>query len=86
MSLFNHFQRIAKETDTSKLCDSMKEEVPKTITQREMKCIQSNLQQVETKKRDDLFTKKKVNKMSQNMQLSVVLQQALGNLSTYFLI
>ena len=28
MSLFNHFQRTVKQTDASKLCDSMKEELP----------------------------------------------------------
>ena len=55
------------------------------ITQREMECIQSNLQQVDTKKKDALFTKKKRSKMSQNMQLSVVLHQPLGNLNTDFL-
>ena len=51
MSLFNHFQRTVKETDGSKLCGSMKEELPEIITQREMEYIQSNLQQVHTKKK-----------------------------------
>ena len=51
MSLFNHFQRTVKQTDASKLCDSMKEELPEGITQRETECIQSNLQQVDTKKK-----------------------------------
>ena len=51
MSLFKHFQRTAKETDTYKLCDSMREELRESITQREMWCIQSNLQQVDTKKK-----------------------------------
>ena len=64
----------------------MKEELPESITQKEMECIQSNLQQVDTKKRDALFTKKMINKMSQNMKLSEVLQQPLGNLNTNFLI
>ena len=59
MSLFNHFQRTTKETDTSKLCDSMEEVLPESIAHREMACIQSNLQQIDTKKRDALFTKKK---------------------------
>ena len=51
MSLFNCFQRTVKETNTSKLCDSMKEELPESITQREMECIWNNLQQVDTKKK-----------------------------------
>ena len=38
-------------TDASKSCDSMKEELPESITRREMECIQSNLQQVDTKKK-----------------------------------
>ena len=29
----------------------MKEELPESITQKEMECIQSNLQQVDTKKK-----------------------------------
>ena len=64
----------------------MKEELPESIIQRKMKCIQSNLLQVDTKKKRLLFTKKKINKMSQNMPLSVVLQRPLGNLNTVFLI
>ena len=51
MSLLNHFQRTVKETDASKLCDSIKYELPESITQREMECIQINLQQVDTKKK-----------------------------------
>ena len=39
MSLFNYFQRTVKESNTSKLCDSMKEELPESITWREMECI-----------------------------------------------
>ena len=39
MPFFNHFQRIANETDASKLCDTMKEELPESITQREIECI-----------------------------------------------
>ena len=35
--------------DASKCRDSMKEELPESITQKEMECIQSNLQQVDTK-------------------------------------
>ena len=31
--LFNHFQCTVKETNASKLCDSMKEELPENITQ-----------------------------------------------------
>ena len=50
MSLFNHSQSTVKETDDSKLCDSMKEELPESITQGEMESIQSNLQQVHSKK------------------------------------
>ena len=64
----------------------MKEELPESIIQRKMKCIQSNLLQVDTKKKRLLFTKKKINKMSQNMPFSVVLQRPLGNLNTVFLI
>ena len=44
MPLFNHFQRTVKETDASKSCDSMKEELPENITQREMECLQRTLQ------------------------------------------
>lgn len=52
MSLFNYFQREVKETDTSKVCDSMKEKLPESITQKELECIQNNLmQQVDTKKK-----------------------------------
>ena len=51
MLLFNHFQHTIKEADASKLCDSMKEELPESITEREMKCIQSNLQQLDTNKK-----------------------------------
>ena len=40
MSLFNHFQRTVKKADAAKLCDSMKAELPESITQREMECIQ----------------------------------------------
>ena len=54
MSPSNHFQRKVKETDASKLCDSMKEELPESITEREIECIQSNLQQVHTKKKETL--------------------------------
>ena len=64
----------------------MTEESPEKITQGVMKYIQSNLQHVVTKKRDTFFTKKKINKRSQNVQLSVVLQQPLGNLNTDYLI
>ena len=64
----------------------MKEELPESIIQRKMKCIQSNLLQVDTKKKILLFTKKKLNNMSQNVPLSVVLQQPLGNLNTVCLI
>ena len=64
----------------------MTEESPEKITQGEMKYIQSNLQHVVTKERDTFFTKKKINKRSQNVQLSVVLQQPLGNLNTDYLI
>ena len=39
MSLFNYFQPTVKETNASKLCDSMKEELPESITRREMECI-----------------------------------------------
>ena len=64
MSLFNHFQRTVKETDASKLCDSMKEELPESIPQTEVECIQSNLPQADKIKRDAWFTKKKINEMS----------------------
>ena len=50
MSLFNNFQCTVKETNASKLCDSMKEELPESITQWEMECIQSNLQSVKKKR------------------------------------
>ena len=71
----------------------MKEELPESITQREMDCIQSNLQQLDTKQfaangckeKETLFYEEK-DKMLQNMQLSVVLQQPLGNVNTNFLI
>ena len=55
-----------------------------------MECIQSNLQQVDTKKKRRFVYEEKyahvTKKMSQNMQLSVVLQQPLGNLNTNVLI
>ena len=51
MSFFNHFQRPVKETHASKLCNSIKEELPENITQSKMECIQSNFQQVDTKKK-----------------------------------
>ena len=67
MTLFNHFQRTVKETDASKLYDYMEEELRESITQREMECIHSNLQQVETKKkRNVIFTQKRINKMPQD--------------------
>ena len=64
----------------------MTKESPERITQGEMEYIQSNLQHVDTKKRDTFFTKKKINKRSQIVQLSVVLQQPLGSLNTDYLI
>ena len=64
----------------------MKEELPESIIQRKMKCIQSNLLQADTKKKRPLFTKKKINNLSQNIPLSVVLQLPLGNLNAVFLI
>ena len=86
MSLFNHFQRTVKETHASKLCDSMKQ-LPENITQSKIEYIQGNLQQADTKKkRRFFFAKKKINKISENMQLSVVLQQPFGNLNADFLI
>ena len=51
MPLFNHFQLTVTETDVSELCDSMKDELPESIIQREIDCNQSNLQQVDTKKK-----------------------------------
>ena len=67
MTLFNHFQRTVKETDASKLYDYMEEKLRESITQREMECIHSNLQQVDTKKkRDVIFTQKRINKMPQD--------------------
>ena len=67
MTLFNHFQRTVKETDASKLYDYMEEELRESITQREMECVHSNLQQVDTKKkRDVIFTQKSINKMPQD--------------------
>ena len=44
MFLFNHFQHAVTEPNTSKLCDSMKTELSESITEREMACIQINLQ------------------------------------------
>ena len=51
MPLFNHFQLTVTETDVSELCDSMKDELPESIIQGEIECNQSNLQQVDTKKK-----------------------------------
>ena len=59
MTLFNHFQRTVKETDASKLYDYMEEELRESITQREMECIHSNLQQVDTKKKRTLYLYRK---------------------------
>ena len=39
MPLFSHFQRTVKETDASKLCNSMKEELPESITLRKIEYI-----------------------------------------------
>ena len=52
------FQRTVKETDASKLCGSMNEELPEIITQRKMEYI-SNLQQVDTKKKRHLVDEEK---------------------------
>ena len=52
------FQRTVKETDASKLCGSMNEELPEIITQRKMEYI-SNLQQVDTKKKRHLVYEEK---------------------------
>ena len=60
----NGVKETVKETDASKLCDSMNEELPESITQTEMECIHSNLPQVDKTKRDAWFKKKKINKMS----------------------
>ena len=46
-----HFQRTVKETDASKLFDSMKGEFHESITQREMESIQNNLHQLDKKKK-----------------------------------
>ena len=79
------FSISVNEADASKLCDSMKEELLNILTQREMECIQSNLQQVDTKKKRDFVYEEK-DKMLQNMQVSVVIQQPLGNFNKHFLI
>lgn len=52
------FQCTVKETDASKLCGSMNEELPEIITQRKMEYI-SNLQQVDTKKKRHLVDEEK---------------------------
>lgn len=52
------FQCTVKETDASKLCGSMNEELPEIITQRKMEYI-SNLQQVDTKKKRHLVYEEK---------------------------
>ena len=52
-------RRTVKETGASELCDSMKEELPKSITQRKIECIQSNLQQVDTKEKRCFVYKEK---------------------------
>ena len=52
------FQRTVKETDASKLCGSMNEELPEIITQSKMEYI-SNLQQVDTKKKRHLVYEEK---------------------------
>ena len=56
----------------------MKEELPESIAQREIRCIQSTLQQVDTKKKRRFVYEEKDNEMSQNMKFSLVLQQALS--------
>ena len=84
-----HFQRTVKETDASKLFDFMKGEFHESITQREMESIQNNLQQLDTKKKRRFVYrenyKQNVAKYAA-MLLSVVLQQPLEYLNTYFLI
>ena len=52
------FQCTVKETDASKLCGSMNEELPEIITQSKMEYI-SNLQQVDTKKKRHLIYEEK---------------------------
>ena len=52
------FQCTVKETDASKLCGSMNEELPEIITQSKMEYI-SNLQQVDTKKKRHLVYEEK---------------------------
>ena len=79
------FSISVNEADASKLCDSMKEELLNILTQREMECIQSNLQQVDTKKKRDFVYEEK-DMMLLNMQVSVILQQPLGNFNKHFLI
>ena len=56
---FQSFSTYSKETDASKLCDSMKEELLESITQREMECIQNKLQQVDTEKERSFVYKEK---------------------------
>ena len=51
MLLFNHFQHTVKETDASKSYNSMKEDLPGSIREREMECIQSKQQQVDIKRK-----------------------------------
>ena len=64
----------------------MKEKLLGSIIPREVECIQSSLQQVDKKKNRRFVYKKKINKMLQNMELNVILQQPLGNLNRDFLI
>ena len=64
----------------------MKEKLLGSIIPREVECIQSSLQQVDKKKNRRFVYKEKINKMLQNMELNVILQQPLGNLNRDFLI
>ena len=63
----------------------MKEKLLGSIIPREVECIQSSLQQVD-KKKNRRFVYKEKDKMLQNMELNVILQQPLGNLNRDFLI
>ena len=52
MSLFNYFQRQAKENNNlSDACESLKENLPESITVQELECVQNSLVGPANKKR-----------------------------------
>ena len=64
MPLLYYFQGEVKKTDAFKMFDSMLQNLPESITWKELECIKNNLMQLMDAKKDKDFAYKEKNKQN----------------------